>query len=382
MRKQMTLIIVALLFVAGLQAQSPWQIGNPNLADVVATLSGDANGDTLLTITGSGKMKSWSNTNNVPWNLSRTNIKYLDIGENITNIGAFAFENFRINSAVIPHSVTDIERNAFYGCVDMTSVNILSGVIFIGNYAFGSCRSLASINVDEENQKFSSENGILYNKQKDTLLSCPAGKTGTVIIPNSVEVINTSAFSNCIYINSLIMGNSVRIIKESGFLGCSNLSGTLSFGTAIERIENYAFSSSPLITSIVCQAPAPPVIFQNSFRVTENTSFSVPCENQSAYLSAPIWENFNYGDCVSAIFDVEENEALVRVFPNPATNILNISTKSSFYQNETIEIYNINGILLDKYNAAGQNIQIDISNYSSGVYFVKAGKVRTKVIKM
>ena len=62
--------------------------------------------------------------------------------------------------------VTKIEDFAFSMCTSLESVNIPSSVTSIGDSAFGKCDNLSEINISENNNSFSSENGVLFNKDK------------------------------------------------------------------------------------------------------------------------------------------------------------------------------------------------------------------------
>ena len=113
----------------------------------------------------------------------------------------------------IPNTVTEIEGYAFCGCSKLTSVNIPNSVKSIGYAAFSGCTSLTSItipasveNIEDEfsecssltdiyvetnSQYFSSENGVLFNKDKTILKRCPTNKTGDYAIPESVKIIGS-----------------------------------------------------------------------------------------------------------------------------------------------------------------------------------------------
>ena len=67
--------------------------------------------------------------------------------------------------------MTSIGNEAFAYCTNLTSIEIPSGVTSIENYAFSECTSLNSINVDKSNQKYSSEDGILFDKGKTKLIT-------------------------------------------------------------------------------------------------------------------------------------------------------------------------------------------------------------------
>ena len=77
--------------------------------------------------------------------------------------------------------MTEIGYNAFSGCTSLTSVTIPNSVTSIDSSTFGGCSSLTAINVATENQNYVSVNGVLYNKDKTTIICYPAGKKMKII---------------------------------------------------------------------------------------------------------------------------------------------------------------------------------------------------------
>jgi len=74
----------------------------------------------------------------------------------------------------VPNSVTSIGDQAFIYCVHLTGVTIPASVTNIHNHAFYQCRNLTSITVDALNTAYSSSaDGILFNKNKTSLIVCP-----------------------------------------------------------------------------------------------------------------------------------------------------------------------------------------------------------------
>ena len=77
---------------------------------------------------------------------NKPNVTKVTLGENVTNIGAYAFYNFvGINSIIIPDSVTSIGSYAFNGCTGLKSVTVGKGVTNIGYYAFNGCINLKNV---------------------------------------------------------------------------------------------------------------------------------------------------------------------------------------------------------------------------------------------
>ena len=92
------------------------------------------------------------------------------------------------------------------------------------DYENGKKTVLKEINVSPDNPVYSSENGILYNKDKTELLLCPADCVATsIVIPNTVTHILSNAFEYCNKIESISMSDSVTSIGDEAFCYCSSL---------------------------------------------------------------------------------------------------------------------------------------------------------------
>jgi len=99
---------------------------------------------------------------------------------------------------------TSIVDEAFYYCTNLISVTMPNSVTSIGDIVFDDCDNLTAINVDSANNVYSSDNGILYNKAKTTLIQCPVGKTGAVTIPNSVTSVRTPLLISTLWYSLLL----------------------------------------------------------------------------------------------------------------------------------------------------------------------------------
>jgi hypothetical protein len=156
-----------------------------------------------------------------------TGLTEITIPNSVTSIGNYAFAGCsKLTSVDIPNSVTSIGSSAFQDCMGLTSVTIPGSVTFIGDYAF-SGSGLTEINVAAENTTHSSDNGVLFSKNKATLILYPAGRTGAYTIPNFVTAIGSYAFSGCLELTSVTIGNSVGYIPTNmesfAFSGCTKL---------------------------------------------------------------------------------------------------------------------------------------------------------------
>lgn len=77
--------------------------------------------------------------------------------------------------------------------------------------------ALQRINVAEGNLNFASEDGVLFDKDKKTLICFPCGRTGTYTVPEYVQTIGEDAFDGCDRLEELIIPDSVTEIGRFAF---------------------------------------------------------------------------------------------------------------------------------------------------------------------
>ncbi len=128
-----------------------------------------------------------------------------------------------LSSIDIPPSVTSIGTYAFLGA-GLENITIPAGITSIGIGVFGHTASLSSVSVASDNANYTSQDGVLYNKAKTELYSCPSGKSGSFVIPDGVTTIKESAFSGCRNLTEITIPSSVTNIDDYAFIYCDNLS--------------------------------------------------------------------------------------------------------------------------------------------------------------
>ena len=267
-----------------------------------------ANGDNLtwvlddegtLTISGTGAMEDYGYLV-APWYSSRSSIKKVVIESGVTSIGNYAFEYCDgLTSIEIPASVTSIGVRAFYGtayyddadnwedgvlyignhliearpsllvgtykikdgtmtiadrafkaCEGLATITIPSSVTSIGDGAFEKCRYLIEININKDNKNYSSEAGVLFNKDKSTLVAYP-GCGAIYEIPSSVTSIGERAFYDCTGLTSIEIPASVTSICDRAFYNCTGLTSvTFEKDSELKSIGEYAFNDCYGLKSI------------------------------------------------------------------------------------------------------------------------------------
>lgn len=279
----------------------------------------------LTNIKVSKNNKNYNSQDGVLFNKNKTKlIEYptgkkgtYNIPNSVKNIANGAFRDCAgLTHITIPNSVTSIENLAFSGCRGLTSVDIPNSVTSIGNYVFRNCRKLKSVNipgsvvkmgdgvfsecgelknieVSEDNEIYSSENGVFFNKDKTILIKYPTGKKGEYIVPDGVKGIGHFAFYNCSDLTSIIIGSSVEKIGWTAFFGCNGLT-SITIPQSVIDIGNSAFDNCNGLTEITSLPDIPPTA-KGAFGKLDKTKITLytPQKSINAYQTARDWEDFS-----------------------------------------------------------------------------------------
>ena len=165
------------------------------------------------------------------------------------DIGVF-YNCTTLKTVTLPDSIYYTNCFTFQDCTSLQKVTFGANVRSIGTKPFANCVALKEINVPKSNECFSSQDGVLYNKNKTELLCWPASNKATnPQIPVSVRTIAYSAFSDNEVIKSISIPKNVKEIGIDAFYGCSSLE-TVSLPQGLKKIGISAFEGCSSLKNI------------------------------------------------------------------------------------------------------------------------------------
>lgn len=187
-----------------------------------------------------------------------------------------AFYSNKIDSLFIPNSVYSYGKDLVRFAYEIT---FGSGCKNIENYfkVKNNFVDMGIINVDKNNPDYSSENGILYNKDKSVLILCTqSNPLKELHIPNTVNEICEDAFTGNKYLESVYIPNSLKIMGDYAFQNCSSLN-YLEFedGFSIDRLY-FTFEDCLNLKTAIFPSDSKVDLFYGTFRNTGLTHCELP----------------------------------------------------------------------------------------------------------
>ena len=185
------------------------------------------------------------------------------------------------------YTVTSIADEAFKGCGEIESIVLPDSLEKLGKDAFKDCASLLRIEIGDRAEHFAVHDGMLFDKQLETLLVCPAGKLPVAQLPASMTAIAEGAFAGCRNLEafqvaegsqafttvdgvlysadrtqlvlapartvSVIVAPETKTIAAGAFAACTGLASVIANGY-VEAIETGAFPLEALSAAKVALA--------------------------------------------------------------------------------------------------------------------------------
>ena len=192
--------------------------------------------------------------------------------------------------------VTRINRNAFYNCYNIKSIEIPASINAIYENAFCMCTGLNKLYISDLNAWM---NIYFENEWCNPLAMCAFGENGEVYlngslltqidIPSTTTEIKDYVFEGFTSITQVTIPSTVTKIGSHAFLGCSITS--IEIPESVVSIGERAFEAKHL-TSVTVNANNPLGINENCFSNRVNATLYVPAGSKAAYEAAPYWQDF------------------------------------------------------------------------------------------
>jgi hypothetical protein len=249
----------------------------------------------------------------------------------LTEIGEGAFAGSTVKEITLPENIPSLKENAFLNCNALASLHLPSKVKDIGQNALSGCTAMTSITVDEENQYFCDIDGVLFSKDKETLLQFPAAKSSaytvpegtttlardafymskleSVELPSSLKEIGYDAFGWCRQLTNLVIPEGVTIIGDYMLDGCTSLI-SLHIPASVTSIGQHICNGCKGITDVWNHSKKPFAINSNNFTSSTyaNATLHIPYGLKIVYEETDGWRNFAHieDDIVAATLSAED----------------------------------------------------------------------------
>lgn len=141
----------------------------------------------------------------------------------VGHIADFAFENCKqLKQVIIPEGIKTIGLDAFSGCNSIASVKIPASVTYVAPRAFYSCDALTKIEVEDGNERYESIDGVLYDKIDKVIVAYPMGLASECYtVKEGTLTIGSNAFAVASKLETVVLPDSVTVIEERAFSACS-----------------------------------------------------------------------------------------------------------------------------------------------------------------
>lgn len=162
----------------------------------------------------------------------------------------------------IADTTSEVSVDAFRACVKLETLTVPQSVTLIGypkseeeewhNFRnpFTGCSALTAIHVAEGNGYYSSdEAGVLYNKDKTTLVHCPDRFTGEYVVPDGVTCIKIEAFKNCSGLTSVVLPEGLKDLQGGVFENCTGLT-EIDIPDSVSMLGAYTFAGCTGLTDV------------------------------------------------------------------------------------------------------------------------------------
>ena len=215
-------------------------------------------------------------------------------------IGTMSRDYTLLHLDISKASIVYEEENAYYS-FDLDSIIFPDNLTTLKDFSFWGWRGIKEFNISEDNSCYVAIDGVLFSKDKTTLIVFPQTKdTNSYTIPNGVISIGDDTFRFCENLKQIIIPDSVTSIGGGAFMGCTGLT-SITIPNSVTSIGALAFYECENLKSIT--------IPESVSEIRGNVFCS--CSNLNEIMVAS--ENKNYSSLDGVLFN-KDKTAIIRLF--------------------------------------------------------------------
>jgi len=221
----------------------------------------------------------------------KKSLQSIILPEGITVINNGAFLNSGLEAITLPESLEGIDQSVFSG-TRLKEITIPANVGALGTSAFeGSDAGPMPL------EKVIFNGSKIMDIEPYTFKNCV--KLKEITLPESLTVIDYSAFFGCSSLTKVVIPDNVFDIGKTAFLGCTSLTEA-TIGRSVRSIGEKCFDGCEKLATVICKRESPARLDVGAFMKDEERSgtkyiksIKVPTTAVSIYKNAAGWKDFS-----------------------------------------------------------------------------------------
>ncbi len=221
----------------------------------------------------------------------KKSLQSIILPEGITVINNGAFLNSGLEAITLPESLEGIGQSVFSG-TRLKEITIPANVGALGTSAFeGSDAGPMPL------EKVIFNGSKIMDIEPYTFKNCV--KLKEITLPESLTVIDYSAFFGCSSLTKVVIPDNVFEIGKTAFLGCTSLTEA-TIGRSVRSIGEKCFDGCEKLATVICKGESPARLGVGAFMKDEERSgtkyiksIKVPTTAVSIYKNAAGWKDFS-----------------------------------------------------------------------------------------
>ena len=198
--------------------------------------------------------------------MGTTELRKVTFPSSLRTIGDSAFYTSSISEVSLPEGLETIGDSAFRFS-SITSLHIPASVTEIGGAPAANCSYCTMLSTAAESVSFSSQDGVLFNKEKTILIQYPcANERTTYAVPEGVETLGKLCFSATNNLTQITLPDSLLSIESEAIFGSSI--------TALEISKNLQSIGSSALSQLTALSAFTVATGNSAFSVLEGVLFN------------------------------------------------------------------------------------------------------------